>query len=120
MSDIYNIALLSTGEVREAVERNIERDASAIALDKRVPHASVVATQVKYLQRARRKLPRMYEARCIIPPRAFEQSSIMADNACAHEKFLRSVFLLVYHMKVKGERGWKLFDCAKSCLTFFP
>lgn len=75
MSDIYNIAILSNAEVREAVEQNIERDASAIALDKRVPHASIVATQVKYLQRARRKLPRMYEARCIIPPRAFEQSS---------------------------------------------
>ena len=75
MSDIYNIAILSTDEVREAVERNIERDASAIALDRRVPHSSVVATQIKYLQRARRKLPRMYEARCIIPPRAFEQSS---------------------------------------------
>ncbi len=75
MSDIYNIAILSQEEVREAVERNIERDASSVALDRRVPHASVVATQVKYLQRARRKLPRMYEARCIIPPRAFEQSS---------------------------------------------
>lgn len=75
MSDIYNIAILSQCDVREAVERNIERDASAIALDRRVPHSSVVATQVKYLQRARRKLPRMYEARCILPPRAFEQSS---------------------------------------------
>ena len=75
MSDIYNIAILSQCDVREAVERNIERDASAIALDRRVPHSSVVATQVKYLQRARRKLPRMYETRCILPPRAFEQSS---------------------------------------------
>ncbi|MBQ6613093.1 MAG: RsmD family RNA methyltransferase [Alistipes sp.] len=75
MSDIYNIAILSSEDVRSAVEQNIERDASAIALDKRVPHASAVATQVKYLQRARRKLPRMYESRCILPPRAFEQSS---------------------------------------------
>ncbi len=75
MSDNYNIAILSQCDVREAVEQNIERDASAIALDKRVPHASVVATQVKYLQRARRKLPHMYESRCILPPRAFEQSS---------------------------------------------
>lgn len=75
MSDIYNIAILAQEDVREAVEQNIERDTSAVALDRRVPHSSVVATQVKYLQRARRKLPRMYEARCILPPRAFEQSS---------------------------------------------
>lgn len=67
--------ILLQGEVREAIERNIERDAASIALDRSVPHASVVATQVKYLQRARRKLPRLYEARAIIPPRAFEQSS---------------------------------------------
>lgn len=72
---ISDIELLRSEELRRAIDENIERDATAIALDKRVPHASLVATEVKYLQRARRKLPRLYEARCIIPPRAFEQSS---------------------------------------------
>ncbi len=70
-----DIEILLSDEVREAIERNIERDAASIALDRSVPHASLVATQVKYLQRARRKLPRLYEVRAIIPPRAFEQSS---------------------------------------------
>lgn len=70
-----DISILLQNEVREAIERNIERDAASVALDRCVPHASAVATQVKYLQRARRKLPSLYAARAIIPPRAFEQSS---------------------------------------------
>lgn len=75
MSDIYNIAILSQEDTRQVIEQNIERDPSSVALDRRVANSSVVATQLKYLQRARRKLPRMCEARCILPPRAFEQSS---------------------------------------------
>ena len=69
------LTLLKSEELRRAIDENIERDPTAVALDSRVPHARLVATQIKYLQRARRKLPRLYEARCIIPPRAFEQSS---------------------------------------------
>ena len=67
--------ILRTEEVRRAIDENIERDPAKIALSKGVPHAALVATQVKYLQRARRKLPALYEARCIIPPLAFEQCS---------------------------------------------
>ena len=54
---------------------NVERDPVVVAMDKHIANASLVATQVKYLQRARHKLPRLYEAGCVIPPRAFEQSS---------------------------------------------
>ena len=67
--------ILLLPEVRQAIEENIARDPLQVALDGRVPHAREVATQVKYLQRARTKLPRLYEARGIIPARAFEQSS---------------------------------------------
>lgn len=67
--------ILLSDEVQQQVARNIDRDALQVALDKSIPHAREVATQVKYLQRARTKLPSLYEARCIIPPRAFEQSS---------------------------------------------
>lgn len=56
-----------------------------IALDRRIPHAREVATQVKYLARARTKLPSLWAARCIIPPRAFEQSS---SEECAAAKHL--------------------------------
>ena len=75
--------LLLTPEVRHTVEEQIGRDPAAIALDKRIPHAALVATQVKYLARARTKLPSYYEARCILPPLAFEQAS---SEACAARK----------------------------------
>ncbi len=79
----FEILLLP--EVRDAVERNLERDPLQTALDRRIPHAREVATQVKYLRRARTKLPSLWEARCIIPPRAFEQSS---SEECAAAKRL--------------------------------
>ena len=75
MLTLNDLDILRTEEVRRAIDENIERDPAKIALGKGVPHAALVATQVKYLQRARRKLPALYEARCIIPPRAFEQCS---------------------------------------------
>lgn len=78
-----DVAWLCTPECREAVERCLELDPATVALDGRVPHAALVATQVKYLQRARRKLPSYYRARCILPPRAFEQSS---SEECARHK----------------------------------
>ncbi len=75
--------LLRTEALREAVAANCDRDPLEVALDSRVPHARVVATQVKYLARARRKLPAYAAARCILPPRAFEQAS---SEACAGHK----------------------------------
>ena len=75
MITINDLDILRMEEVRRAIDENIERDPAKIALSKGVPHPQIVATQVKYLQRARRKLPALYEARCIIPPRAFEQCS---------------------------------------------
>lgn len=79
---LEEIRLLDTPALREAVEANIDRDPTAVALDKRLPHAALVATQVKYLQRARRKLPTYFDARAIIPSLAFEQSSSEAAAAC--------------------------------------
>lgn len=82
---LEELDILRSDDIRRAIEENIERDPSAVALDKRVPHASLVATQVKYLQRARRKLPSLYAARCVIPPRAFEQCS---SEECAERKHI--------------------------------
>ena len=75
MTNDYNLELLRSEELRAAVEQNIECDPAKVALRRGVPQPQVVATQVKYLQRARRKLPTLYASRCVIPPRAFEQSS---------------------------------------------
>lgn len=83
--------ILCRDDVREAIERNIERDALQVALDRSIPYAREVATQVKYLQRAKSKLPSLYENRCIIPPRAFEQSS---SEQSASAKELKGDILL--------------------------
>ena len=79
MTDDLEI-LLSDG-FRRSVEENLERDPHRIALDRRVPHAALVASQVKYLRRAAQKLPSWFAARCIVPPLAFEQSSSEATAA---------------------------------------
>lgn len=73
--------LLCLPEVREAVHRARGRDPLSVAMDCRVPHARLVATQVKYLARAERKLPTYAAVQCILPPRAFEQASSEATAA---------------------------------------
>ena len=83
MITIEQYKLLCDPEVRQAIAENISRDPLNIALDKRIAHAAEVATQVKYLDRARKKLPSYFEARCIIPSLAFEQSS--SEECAAHK-----------------------------------
>ncbi len=77
--------LLCSDAVRRAVAVNRGRDPLEVALDRSVPHARIVATQVKYLARATVKLPAYAAAQCILPPRAFEQAS---SEACAAHKML--------------------------------
>lgn len=86
MFTIGDIELLCRDDVRQAVEENLGREPAEVALDRRVPFAAAVATQVKYLQRARRKLPSFYAARCIMMPQAFEQAS---GEDCALHKSSR-------------------------------
>lgn len=68
---------------RDAVEANLQRNPLLVALDSSISNARLVASQVKYLQRARAKLPSYYEARCLIPPLAYEQSS--GETAAEHK-----------------------------------
>ena len=65
--------LLLTDEVQRAIAAARDRDPIEVAKDRRVPHARLVATQVKYLARAAQKLPSYAAAQCILPPLAFEQ-----------------------------------------------
>ncbi len=69
------ISYLESEGGRMAVADNLGRAPFDIALDKNLPHARLIASQVKYLTRAHRKLPSYYNAGCIVPPLAFEQSS---------------------------------------------
>lgn len=83
MIDAAEYALLVSDELTRAVAANRHRDHLEVALDRRVPHARAVATQVKYLARALDKLPAYAAAQCILPPRAFEQAS---SERCAVHK----------------------------------
>ena len=84
-------AILCSEECYEAVKANIDRKPTDIALDKRVAHASVVATQVKNLQKARTKLPSYYAVQAIVPTLAYEQSS---SEECADRKQLEGESVL--------------------------
>ena len=57
MFSAEEFSILCSEECYEAVKANIDRKPTDIALDRRIPNASVVATQVKNLQKARTKLP---------------------------------------------------------------
>ncbi len=84
MITLSDLSILCEESVRAEVERNIERQHTAVALDKSLYHSSLIASQVKYLQRARTKLPMLYAARCIIPSRAYEQCS--SEVAASHKR----------------------------------
>ncbi len=77
---LKDLVTLCDERVKNLIEINIERKHTDVALDKSlvvdgVSVAALIAEQVKYLQRAKKKLPSYYAARCIVVGRAFEQSS---------------------------------------------
>ena len=84
-------SILRSEEIYEAVKANIERKPTDIALDRRIPHASVVATQVKNLQKCRTKLPSYFAVQAIVPTLAYEQSS---SEECAVRKRLEGESVL--------------------------
>lgn len=84
MTDPEEYRLLAQEPLRRAVHENLHRDPLEVALDGRVPHARLVATQVKYLRRAGSKLPSYAAAECLLPPRAFEQAS--SEETARHKR----------------------------------
>ena len=85
MLTLKELDLLLSKPLREAVRDNLDKDPAKIALDKNIPHAKLVATQVKYLQKAKKKIPSFYKAQCIISPKAYEQCS--SEAAASHRHF---------------------------------
>ncbi len=81
MIELKDLHILCDRQIRDLIDQNIERKHTDVALDKSLCHSPLIATQVKYLQRAKSKLPHYFEARCIIPSKAFEQSSSEAAAA---------------------------------------
>lgn len=78
-------SILCSADVTAAIRENIDRKPTDIALDRRIPHTSVVATQVKNLQKCRTKLPSYFAVQAIVPTLAYEQSS---SEECALRKQL--------------------------------
>ncbi len=76
--------ILCQPETRALIEENITLSSADVALRLRSPHRALIASQIKYLGRARTKLPDYYNARCIIPDLAFEQSSSEIVAATKH------------------------------------
>lgn len=80
------LELLQTPEARHWIEAMLDTEpaAAAVALTRQgvaAPLRLAVADQVKYLQRARVKLPSYFEARCVVPQLAYEQASSEATAA---------------------------------------
>lgn len=72
-------AMLKTPEARQLIAENEKTDPSVFALKTRNP---TLATQLKYWQRSRLKLPSFFAVQAIVPPLAFEQcSSELAASA---------------------------------------
>lgn len=69
--------ILSLYEVREILFQHIEKNPAEFALSLRnSPYpVALLATQLKYLQRAKEKLPTFYDVAAIIPPISYEQCS---------------------------------------------
>ena len=68
MFTLAEFQTLCRTDVRESIAANIGRNPVSIALDSHIAEASTVATQVKRLQRAARKLPSFRAALAILPP----------------------------------------------------
>lgn len=85
--DFAELEILKKPEVREIIHQHKDTDATAFALT--FKHATypvaLLATQIKYLQRARKKMPAFYDADAIIPPLSYEQAS--SERAAAVKNF---------------------------------
>lgn len=89
------INILTSDRVQAFLQENIDADPAALALSNTLngfPRA-LVSTQLKYLQKSRKKLPTYYNHSCIIPPLAYEQASSEATAAMKRYKGKRCLDL---------------------------
>ncbi len=83
MISCNDIKTLLRPDVREQIAVHLNDDPTKVALSLR-ENGQLVATQIKYLQRARIKLPAYYAAQCILPPLSFEQASSEESASLKH------------------------------------
>lgn len=82
---INDLDILKTAQTQQIIADNLTTAPSVFALKNRHSAAATLATQLKYLQRSRSKLPTFYAAKAIIPPLAFEQCS--SERAASAKDF---------------------------------
>jgi hypothetical protein len=82
---INELDILKSAEAQHIIADNIATDPSVFALKNKHKAAATLATQIKYLQRSKSKLPSFYAAKAIIPPLAFEQCS--SERAASAKDF---------------------------------
>jgi hypothetical protein len=88
---VNELNILKSTEAQQIIADNIATDPSLFALKNKHKAAATLATQIKYLQRSKSKLPSFYAAKAIIPPLAFEQCS--SERAASAKDFSGSLCL---------------------------
>jgi hypothetical protein len=71
------IEILQKAEVKAILQANLSKNPADFALSFSSPHfpTALLATQLKYLQKSKEKLPTYFQAGCLIPPLSYEQCS---------------------------------------------
>jgi len=82
-----DLNLLLHPSFSDVLETSLDKDPALLALNppSGIIPGSLLATQVKYLQKARSKLPTFYLHRCLMEPRAFEQAS--SERTAAYRSY---------------------------------
>lgn len=78
-----DVQILTSDRVQTFLKENLEADPAQLALSHKKNDfpIALVSTQLKYLQKSKKKLPTYYNQACIIPPLAYEQASSEATAA---------------------------------------
>jgi hypothetical protein len=82
---INELDILKSAEAQHIIAENLATDPSVFALKNKHKATATLATQIKYLQRSKSKLPSFYAVKAIIPPLAFEQCS--SERAASAKDF---------------------------------
>lgn len=79
--------ILTDDKIQSLIEANLYEDSAKFALNHRNNELPtlLVSSQLKYLQKSRKKIPTFYESRCIIPQIAYEQAS--SEQSAAMKSF---------------------------------
>lgn len=79
--------ILTIPKVEQFVEEHLNENPALVALNHKKNEfpIQIVSERIKYLQKARKKLPSFFAKRCLFPPKAYEQSS--SEAAARLKKF---------------------------------